>query len=384
MTLVDRQEPGSATSYGNAGVLANGSIVPEAAPEIWRRLFELLGNRSVDVHLHYRHLPHMLPYIARFLANTTQSRYSKNTESLNAILNRAVAAHRDLIRQCDADHLLKERGWLKIYRSESAYRNSDELTSLYEHHGIAYRRLSATELHELEPDLYPIYNGAIWVTGTASISDPAALSKSYADYFVGRGGIIETKTIHAITPSGDRWRVLSYQGHSEYDRVVIAMGAWSASILKPLGYRLPLIGERGYHRHYQPDNNASLNRPIHDVEGGFVIAPMKAGHRLTTGDEWAALDSPPTPVQLHKVEPLARHGFPLGSHCSDVWLGHRPATPDSIPVIGEVPGHRGLWLVTGHGHIGLTLGPISGQLLAAEMSGELSDIDMRPYSPARF
>src|SRR5690606_24133186 len=160
---------------------------------------------------------------------------------------------------------------------------------------------------------------------------------------------------------------------------------WSTDILAPLGYRFPLAVKRGYHRHYAPLGSARLNRPVVDVENGFVITPMEAGIRLTTGIEFAHRDAPPKPVQIERVLPIARRLFPLGEPVDDLWLGRRPAFPDSRPVIGEAPRHRGLWLDFGHGHVGFTLGPVSGRLLAELMTGanELC-ADPEPFRADRF
>ena len=166
---------------------------------------------------------------------------------------------------------------------------------------------------------------------------------------------------------------------------VVALGPWSDRILKPLGYRIPLGVKRGYHRHYRPQGNAVLHRPILDVDGGYLIAPMAQGIRLTTGAEFARHEAPPTPVQVDRAEPKARALFPLADPVEDQpWMGARPCLPDMLPVIGPAPRHPGLWFDFGHQHHGLTLGPVSGRLLAAMMTGEDAFTDPAPYRADRF
>ena len=143
--------------------------------------------------------------------------------------------------------------------------------------------------------------------------------------------------------------------------------------------------KRGYHMHYRPLGNAGLARPVVDAENGYLITPMTRGIRLTTGAEFALRDAPPTPVQLARVEPLARGIFPLGDRVDErPWLGARPCFPDMLPMIGAVPGRRGLWLDTGHHHLGFTQGPVSGRLLAELMTGEAPFTDPAPYRVDRF
>lgn len=384
VTLIDRLAPARETSYGNAGVLATGSITPEAAPDLWRHLPGHLLNRGADVHLHYRQLPRMLPYLGRFLLNTRGTRFRRHATALDTLLNRAVDGHLKLIDQCAARDLLVRRGWLKLYRSERALAASADHERLLTEHGVEFTRLGPSDLLDLEPHLRPVFAGARWITGAASIVDPGELGRRYAEAFAAAGGALETRHVNSLRRDTKGWRIGCEDAELHAERVVVALGAWSRALLAALGYRMPLIAERGYHQHFLPHQGAGLNRPIHDLEGGYVLAPMAMGHRLTTGVEWAALDAPPTPIQLRRVIPRVREAFPLGIETGDTWLGNRPQTPDSLPAIGPVPGHDDLWLATGHGHLGLSLGAVTGDLLARQITGEPGDIDMTPYSPARF
>jgi len=181
------------------------------------------------------------------------------------------------------------------------------------------------------------------------------------------------------------WRVRTENGVIQAKAAVIALGPWSAELVRKFGYRLPLQVKRGYHMHYSTLNGARLNLPVLDAEAGYVIAPMTRGIRLTTGVELGRCDAPPTPVQLEAVEPLARDIFPLGDRVDDKpWLGRRPCTPDMMPVIGPAPRHDGLWFAFGHAHHGLTLGPVTGRLIADLMTGVRPFVDPRPFQAERF
>ena len=156
-------------------------------------------------------------------------------------------------------------------------------------------------------------------------------------------------------------------------------------VLKPRGLDLPLAVKRGYHRHFAMAGNASLGRPVVDTENGYALAPMDHGVRLTTGAEFAERDAPATPVQFRRVLPLAKALLPLGEPVESVpWMGSRPCFADSRPVIGRAPGHPGLWLAYGHGHIGMSLGPVTGRLIAELMLGETPFCDPLPYAAERF
>jgi D-amino-acid dehydrogenase len=169
------------------------------------------------------------------------------------------------------------------------------------------------------------------------------------------------------------------------EKVVIAAGPWSDGLIRPLGYRLPLFIKRGYHMHYGADPARPLNNWLADLETGYLIVPMRAGIRLTTGAEIAPLDAPATPVQLARAETVARRLFPLGPRLDPApWLGSRPCTVDMLPVIGPAPRHAGLWFAFGHAHHGLTLGPVTGRLIAELVDGATPCVDPAPFAPARF
>ncbi len=160
------------------------------------------------------------------------------------------------------------------------------------------------------------------------------------------------------------------EGGIDSAQVVVALGPWAPDLLEPMGLKLPMAFKRGYHRHFRAQGNATLARPVVDVEYGYLITPMEQGIRLTTGAEFAARDAQPTPVQFDRLMPQARKLFPLGERADDkTWMGSRPCFPDSRPVIGRAPGIKGLWLAIGHAHWGLTLGPITGVLLGPDDGG---------------
>ncbi len=166
---------------------------------------------------------------------------------------------------------------------------------------------------------------------------------------------------------------------------VIALGPWSDLVFAPLGYSIPLAVKRGYHLHLAARGNAVLNRPVLDTDRGFLLAPMNRGIRLTSGVEFARRDAPPSPVQIERALPKAHKLFPLGEPVdAKPWKGARPCLPDMLPVIGRAPRHQGLWFDFGHQHHGLTLGPVTGLLLAEMMTGETPFADPTPFSVERF
>jgi len=179
--------------------------------------------------------------------------------------------------------------------------------------------------------------------------------------------------------------VATRDGPLQAGDAVVALGPWSGDFAAAFGCRLPFGVKRGYHMHYAAKGGAALNRPVLDLERGYIMAPMTRGVRLTTGAEFARRDDPPSSAHLDRLEPSARQLFPLAERLDpQPWLGSRPCLPDMAPVIGPAPRHKGLWFDFGHQHLGLTLGPVSGLLLAQMMAGETPFVDPKPFSADRF
>jgi len=273
----------------------------------------------------------------------------------------------------------------KLYRSERAFAALSDERALARELGVFFRALDTKAARELEPSLSPVFRHAVLWEGVASLTNPLAVTRAYAERFAALGGLLMTADARTLHRSGGVWRLDTKQGPVDGEQAVVALGPFAPDVLVPLGIKLPLAIKRGYHRHFRPQGNAGLTRPLVDAERGYAMAPMEQGIRITTGAEFAPRDAQPTPVQLDRVMPHAKSLFPLGEPAeAQPWLGKRPCFADSLPVIGRAPGQPGLWLDYGHGHYGLTLGPITGRLLAEMMTGATPFTDPAPFGPQRF
>ena len=211
------------------------------------------------------------------------------------------------------------------------------------------------------------------------------MTKAYAGRLTAFDGLVWKGDARSLHRNGAQWRLETNGGPIDADVAVLALGPWTPDVLGPLGMRLPLGVKRGYHRHFRPRGNAGLTRPVVDYDVGYCVAPMEQGLRLTTGAEFAARDAQPTPAQFKRLMPAASALFPLGEPVEAVpWMGSRPCFADSLPVIGQARGHPGLWLAYGHAHWGLTLGPVTGRLLAEMITGATTFCDPARYSADRF
>jgi D-amino-acid dehydrogenase len=381
--LVDRREPGSETSYGNAGILSSGSISPLNNPSLWKALPKYLTNRHAALRWNPAWAIQNIDWIVRFLSNATPSRIKPRAAALHGLIGASLKLHREWIVKADAAQRIRETGWLKAWRSDAVAAAKAEQALLAEF-GIESRLLDRQAISALEPSILPVYRVGLLHTQTASVDSPGAVVKAYARMFAGSGGEIRQSDIRAIEPDGDGWRVALADGAISARHVVVALGPWSPDLLRPLGYRVPMAYERGYHREFKPNPARSLQRPIHDAEGSFLMTPMENGIRVTSGVELTARDAPSSFAQLDQVVPLARGVVEFGDAVGETWRGARPTLPDSLPMIGPAPRHAGLWLAFGNQHIGFTTGPATGAAIAAMIGGAAPPFDVSAFSPGRY
>jgi D-amino-acid dehydrogenase len=383
VALIDRKLPGNETSFGNAGLIQREGVYPYAFPRGLGTLLRYARNQSPDVRYHADAMLEVAPFLWRYWRNSHPAKHAEIAKSYATLIEHCVTEHRALAAAAGASALLRPIGWIKVFRSHAAREAETRLAEQWQReYGVEFEALDAPRLQQLEPDLDKRLQGGLRYPQSDSVSDPNALVTAYARYFEALGGrffIGDAATLR------EGWQVDTQDEAVTADSVVVALGPWSDRVVTRLGYRLPLAVKRGYHMHYAPRQTARLNHPVLDAEHGYVLAPMARGIRLTTGAEIARPDADKTPVQLDAVEPIARTLFPLGERLdSEPWMGRRPCTPDMMPIIGPARNHQGLWFAFGHAHHGLTLGPVTGRLIAEMMTGEETLVDPRPFRADRF
>jgi len=354
-------------------------------PRDLARLAAAAFKLAPSVNYHALFLPRILPWLMAFRAASSLPCRAETARVMRPLMGRAVAEHAILLAESGAARHLRKSGMLTLYRTSAAVSELARELALAAELGVTTRRCDPDEAVELEPGLAPVFRSAVHWPAVASLSDPLAVTRAYAKRCAALGGVVLAGDAATLHRAAGRWRVDTSEGPVDADDAVVALGPWSPDLLKPRGIRLPLAVKRGYHRHFRPRGNSGLQRPVVDVENGYALGPMERGIRLTTGAEFASRDAPPTPVQLDRALPIARALAPLGEPVETTpWMGSRPCFADSRPVIGPAPGHPGLWLAFGHGHVGLTLGPVTGRLLAEMITGAVPFCDPAPFRAERF
>ncbi len=382
--LIDRNAPGTGASFGNAGVVSPWSVVPQSLPGMWKKIPSLFLNPDGPAVVTPAYLLHFIPWARRFLrAGKTQ-----NVRPISAAMSVLIAANIEIYRQHLAgtghEALLQDSWYVQAFRTASP--GLDDLGwQLREAIGAPIEIIAADELREIEPDLATDFKGALLIKDQARVLAPGRLCEVLAEKFVRMDGSIIRADVQTITPAaGGGWRIETTTGIERSAAVVLAAGAWSARLLQPLGISVPLEAERGYHVLFK-DPGVTLRHSVMDMEAMFVASSMEMGLCSAGKAEFAGLDAP---VDKRRSDTLARQTrrmLPeLSNEEPDVWMGPRPSMPDSLPCIGEVPGHPGLIAAFGHSHYGLGMAPMTGQLVAALATHQQPNTDLAPYRIDRF
>jgi D-amino-acid dehydrogenase len=384
VALLDRRGPGEETSYGNTGVIGS-TVFPTAFPRNLAKLIRVACKRAPEANYHMRHLPRLMRWLFAFRAASSPERRTETARALWPLMAQAVVEHEALLGESGGTRYLRKDGFLTLYRTDRALNDLWIELALAVELGVPIKFHDPAGARALEPDLAPVFQAAVHWRGAASVTNPLAVTRGYAARLTVLGGVVLQGDARSLHRAAGRWRVDTAEGPVDADEAVIALGPWAPDVLEPRGIDLPLAVKRGYHRHFRARGNASLLRPVIDVENGYAMAPMEQGIRVTTGAEFTNRDAAPTPAQLRRILPIAQTLFPLAEPVEGAtWMGSRPCFADSRPVIGRAPRHPGLWLAYGHGHLGLSLGPVTGRLLSEMMLGDVPFCDPAPYGPERF
>lgn len=381
--LVDRRGAAEETSYGNAGLVQREGVYPYGFPHDFGALFRYGVNRTIDAHYHPSAIPELAAFLWKYWNHSKPARHAEIARAYSQLIQHCVEEHQVLIAEAGAQDLARATGWLKAFRtSRERDKRFAEAEKWRREFGLNFRTLDERQIQEAEPHLAPVLVGALHWIDPLAIIDPQGLALSYLGLFEKLGGRFVQGNAANLE---EGWRLRTVEGTVEARDAIVALGPWADVVTRRLGYDLPLAVKRGYHMHYRAAGAAVLNHPVLDTERGYFLAPMRRGIRLTTGAEFARRDAIRTPVQLGRAEPIARELFPLAERLdNEPWMGSRPCTPDMMPVIGRAPRHKNLWFAFGHAHHGLTLGPVTGRLVAEMVCGEPPFVDPVPYRADRF
>ena len=375
VTLVDRDAPGHGCSFGNSGAISPSSVAPLAMPGVLASVPGMLRDPESPLYLPWRYLPQALPWLLRFVAAARPKQVEAAAAKLAALHAGALDAHEAMTRELGVSELFLRAGHLHLYPDEQALAKDAGGWRLRQQYGDAVQKLDSAGIAALEPNLPERYRIGMFVADHATILDPFRYVQAIAQAFARAGGRIVRAQVDGLKGEGARWmlRGAGAGAAQAYDDVVVAAGVWSRALLAPLGVRLQLESQRGYHVQFT-GGSALVARTVVLADRKVFITPMLDGLRVGGTVEIGGVRAPPDERRAAVLARIAHETFPaLAGLPSRTWMGHRPCMPDTVPVIGPAPGHRGLWIATGHGHLGLTDSLNTAQRIADALSGSAAD-----------
>ena len=385
VTLVDKNEPSDATSYGNAGVISQWACIPQSMPGLWKKVPKWLFDPNGPLSIRWSYLPRMTPWLIEFLKAGRPERIPAISDAMFNLNRPNLDLYKQLLRGTGEENLITDCSYLYVSRKPNGLNLNTFEWRLREERGVPFEQISGDQARDIEPDLSLDIKSAALIKDQGRTINPGRLGKVLALKAAKLGVSFLKAEIAKIKPSSHGgYDVFTDRGTQTAASVVLTAGVWSAQLLEQLGVRVALEAERGYHLVFK-DPCVNLTHSVLDSDNKFVSSSMEMGMRSAGTAEFAGIDAPPDYRRARVFEKHAKSLFPtLNTESIEEWMGRRPSTPDSVPYIGEVPGFPRLFYGFGHGHLGLTGAPMTARMVSALVSNEPLNIDMKPYRLDRF
>ena len=383
--VIDPEQPGSQCTFGNAGAISSGAVAPLSMPGSLKSAFGMLLDPTGPLHLPLGYLVKAAPWMLKFIAASKPERVVEVATALHALLKDAMQMHQQLAQEIGCARLLQNNGQLHLYPNRAALQKDAPSWDLKRAYGLETCEIGGAEIRKMEAAVSNQYDRGYFLPDQGWIADPFLYASAIADALRQQGVEFVPSKVLRITPeSNGEWTLFTPNGEHSARHVVIAAGARSAQLLRPLGTKIPLESQRGYHVQFA-NPNVNISRVVTLADRKVFITPMDCGLRAAGTVEFGGLERPPSPGRADLLAKHVKAGLPgLDVSASTTWMGHRPCLPDSMPVIGEIQGHTGLWSAFGHGHLGVTGSVHTGRLIADAISGQANTKILDAFSASRF
>ncbi len=383
VTIFDKDNPGSPTaSYGNAGHFSPYASLSLNRTDVLTDVPAMLLSSTGPLALKWNYIPKMIPWFIKFILNTSKNKMMHTAKNMHQILDLALPAYDELFDEIDLDGLVENKGILYIWNDKDLKSRELEINVRNEL-GVHQQLVNKKEIHDLEPNLKPFYHAGVYYPYARHARNPKKILLKFFELFLKKGGKFQKLDIKNIEFKEQQPILKSETDQFMFDKVVIACGAFSKKLTDNLNEKIPLDTERGYHVHFKNCDHL-LQRPVIFSNRGFGITPMEQGLRVVGTVEFGGLKNPLSKSRIKNLINNAKYMLgDLPDH-EDEWLGFRPTLPDFLPVMGPSKNHKNVFYCFGHHHLGWTLGPISGKIVSGMIAKENTNLNLDPYSSARF
>ncbi len=385
VTLFDKDEPGCAASYGNAGHFSPYASLQLNRSDVLSDVPAMLLSSRGPLALKWNYFVKMLPWFSKYIMSCSEKKMMHTAKYMHQILYISLDAYDELFADINLDGLVEKKGIMYVWEKKGIKSRKIEI-DIREKLGVKQKILNPKEVHDLEPNLKPFYDGGVFYEYARHARNPKKIiEKLFAD-FIKKGGKFKKTNINNINFKDQKPILITENNKLLFDKVVIACGAFSKKLTDKLDEKIPLDTERGYHIHFKNYSNL-LSRPVVWADRGFGITPMEQGLRVVGTVEFGGLENPLSKSRIKNLILNAKdmlNGLPENEDHEDEWLGFRPTLPDFLPVIGKSKNYNNVYYSFGHHHLGWTLGAISGKIVSKMILGEKTNLDLSPYSSSRF
>ena len=385
VTLFDKDEPGCAASYGNAGHFSPYASLQLNRSDVLSDVPAMLLSSRGPLALKWNYFVKMIPWFSKYIMNCSEKKMMHTAKYMHQILDISLDAYDELFADINLDGLVEKKGIMYVWEKKGIKSRKIEI-DIRDKLGVKQKILNPKEVNDLEPNLKPFYDGGVFYEYARHARNPKKIiEKLFAD-FIKKGGKFKKTNINNINFKDQKPILITENNKLLFDKVVIACGAFSKKLTDKLDERIPLDTERGYHIHFKNYSNL-LSRPVVWADRGFGITPMEQGLRVVGTVEFGGLENPLSKSRIKNLILNAKdmlNGLPENEDHEDEWLGFRPTLPDFLPVIGKSKNYNNVYYSFGHHHLGWTLGAISGKIVSKMIVGEKTNLELSPYSSSRF
>jgi D-amino-acid dehydrogenase len=385
VVLVDRDTPGRGASFGNMASIAVTEFMPASRPSVWRQIPGWMLDPEGPVRVRPSYMPHLVPWFLRFIAASRPAKLRELEAQGAELCARALDDTLALLRETGLQDQISDEGCLSLYTDEAEFRADREHIEILERFGFPHEVIGRQAIRALEPELSDKIGLAVRFPQNRTIKDPYKLVLALAERFGALGGqTLAGEVTGIVRGEAVREVVLKDGRRLAADKVVISAGAFSAKLAKMLDEPIPLETERGYHTQIRTPGIAMKHSIIWPARA-FMVSPTAGGIRVGGTVEMAGLDAAPDYRRSKVTVRRAKEALP-NLRCEDYteWMGHRPALPDTVPILSASAKTKGVFYATGHGHLGLTYAATTARLMGDLITGAKPPVDLHPYRVNRF
>ena len=380
--LFDREGPGNSASYGNAGHFSPYASVPLNRPDIITDVPAMLLSSTGPLALRWNYVPKMLPWFIKLLKNCTTNKMMHTAKNMHQLLDLALPAYDELFDEINLDDLVKKNGIMYVWTNKNLSSRKLEI-EIRKKLGVDQQILNPKEIHDLEPNLKPFYDGGVFYKNARHATNPKKILLKLFKLFLDKGGKFHQLNVKSINFKNEQPILKTENKQFTFSKIVIACGAFSKKLTDNLDEKIPLDTERGYHIHFKNCQHL-ISRPVVFANRGFGMTPMQQGLRVVGTVEFGGLKNPLSKSRIQNLKDNANYMLEGLPEHEDEWLGFRPTLPDFLPVIGASKNYKNVFYSFGHHHLGWTLGAISGKIVSKMIVGEKTNLDLSVYSSLRF